>query len=261
MVDYTGISLIEASSLISNKLIDIKIELENKKIKLEEDKKRFEADYIAANDGDASENAPLDAARDNLKFVTGQIAKNLILLRQMEGLEDAEYLIGSFNYQSILDSLRNLDEDVQSFVISNLNITDINDDEHIISVLKDSKKVIEFIIDTLYKVLEKYPTVERSVFLSALKELYNALIVPKYNNCGKIVTYSTIKLECNNEDKGISEMVIKIYPKGVSFVDIGVIAADSRIGSLLLGRKVGDTVSLIHNSNKKLLMYTVKEIY
>ena len=57
--DLNGVSLHQAAEMISNALIVEKSNLERIKVELQAEKKKYEEDYVTANDGDSSENAPL----------------------------------------------------------------------------------------------------------------------------------------------------------------------------------------------------------
>ena len=56
-------------------------------------------------------------------------------------------------------------------------------------------------------------------------------------------------------------MTYKILPAGLSFLDIGVIAANSRVAQAILGKQKGDTVSIQHSSGKVILRYEILDIY
>ena len=80
--------------------------------------------------------------------------------------------------------------------------------------------------------------------------------MPAYNECGIVVPYTTVRLEM-----GGKVMTYRIYPEGVSFIDIGVMAANSRVARAILGKEKGQSVSIRHDSNNTLLEYKIVDIY
>lgn len=80
--------------------------------------------------------------------------------------------------------------------------------------------------------------------------------VDKYNSVGIVLPYSTVRLSSDGE-----EFIFRIYPPGMSFVDIGAIAGDSRLALAILNKRVGDVVEVEHTSRKVALSYKIEEIY
>lgn len=89
-----------------------------------------------------------------------------------------------------------------------------------------------------------------------LEQLEDIADLSRYNSVGIVVMYSTVRLSLDGK-----ELIYRIYPDGVSFVDIGVIAANSRLATALMGKVVGDSVDLDHISKNTTLTYRIEEIY
>ena len=87
--------------------------------------------------------------------------------------------------------------------------------------------------------------------LSSVEDLIN------YNAIGLVVPYSTVRLR---RDDG-EEMCYRIYPPGVSYPEILVIAEDSRLAIALMGKEVGDVVGVSHTTKHKVLNYEILEIH
>lgn len=254
--ELNAVSLPEAASIISNALIKEKYNLEQQKKKLLEDKTSYEEAYVKANDGDSSENAPLEAAIQNLKLVTGEIGNNARVLQIMEGLEDVEYLIGTYDFTDITHTCNLLHSDVKSEVLKILSVKDVSDIPN--KLVNFEPNDIGYWMGTLSAIMNnREDDVERNNdFLHAVQEYVKVALMPKYNTCGLIVPYTTVRLRLAG-----NIYTYRIYPEGVSFIDIGVIASDSRVARAMLGRCKGDTFSLQHASNSTLLTYEILDIY
>lgn len=254
--DLNGVSLHQAAEMISNALIVEKSNLERIKVELQAEKKKYEEDYVTANDGDSSENAPLEAAINNLKFVTGKIASNAKVIQTMEGLEDAHYLRETFDFSELVDALSKLKEDSLIKLRELLKFSSI---EESIKVLKTIKR------DDLESAIKDYSdwfmatkglNESDSLCLSKLLSYFEVAKKPKYNTCGIIVLYTTVRLKL-----GDRIMTYRIYPKGLSFIDIGVMAADSKVAQALMGKTKGDSITIQHTSKKTVLRYEIVDIY
>ena len=73
--------------------------------------------------------------------------------------------------------------------------------------------------------------------------------------------FRSVRLEKKMYGVDSEELIIKIYPDGLSFLDIGIIASNSRVAQAILDKEVGDVVAIQHSSRKLRLEYTIKEIY
>lgn len=78
----------------------------------------------------------------------------------------------------------------------------------------------------------------------------------RYNSVGIVVIYSTVRI-----DYGGKERIYKIYPASISYVDIGIMAANSRLAIALMGKTVGDTVFIKHDGTGEDMKCTILEIY
>ena len=78
----------------------------------------------------------------------------------------------------------------------------------------------------------------------------------RYNSVGVVVLYATVRVSCNGR-----EFTYRIFPPNISYLDIGIMAANSRLAVALMGKTVGDTVQLVHDGEGTTLIYRVEEIY
>ena len=92
---------------------------------------------------------------------------------------------------------------------------------------------------------------------ATLKSLTSLEDLTKYNPIGMVVMYSTVHLRRNDGE----EFCYRIYPEGVSYPEYGVIAADSRLATVLIDKVVGDVVGVEHVTRHETLNYEIIEIY
>lgn len=161
-------TLQEISKDIENKLGQKLIQLQEAHTRLLEERLEANEEYKAANTGDRSENAPLEAAIEKMKKVNSKILENDKAIRLISGIDD----------------------------------------------------------------------------------------LSRYNSVGVVVLYSTVRLTCRG-----SEYIYRIYPAGISYIDINIMAANSRLAVALMGKKEGDTVQLTHEGEGSTLIYKIEEIY
>lgn len=95
----------------------------------------------------------------------------------------------------------------------------------------------------------------------------------KYIKRDKIINYSTVYIvrRYDLEDKNGSqltsadlndEMVFRLYPNGVSKASIGVVSStDSRVGVSLIGKGVGDIITLKNIVTSATAKFEVKDFY
>ena len=95
----------------------------------------------------------------------------------------------------------------------------------------------------------------------------------KYVKRDKIINYSTVYLvrRYDLDDKiGLKltsadindEMVLRLYPNGVSKAAIGVVSStDSRVGVSLIGKCVGDIITIKHAVTSATAKFEVKDFY
>lgn len=250
-----AVPLQEAAVMISNELIKARRELERTRDKLLKDKKVYEEAYVLANDGDSSENAPLEAAIQNLKLVTGEIGNNTRVLQIMEGLEDVQYLMGTFDFRDIYVAIGKLDKDSRDALCKSFGIK--SDLEIEMKMKKASPEEIQTWCVNFGSWCKANNECERNdECLGELVKFLKVAQLPAYNECGIVVPYTTVRLEM-----GGKIMTYRIYPDGVSFIDIGVMAANSRVARAILGKEKGQSVSIRHDSNNTLLEYKIVDIY
>ena len=257
--ELINMDLREASKAISRALIVEKSKLEQAKIDLAEKEKKCKQAYIAANTGDSSENAPLDEAKKDLRMVSGEILANLKVLQSLDDLEDVEYLIATYDYTDLESAVHQMDDDTFNFLTTIFNgLSRVNVKEYFTSLSIDN---LESYKDELLNWITENKNVNTlDVFYNKLSDFFEVASMPPYNTCGIVKMYSTVRLECSNG--GTTEtMVYKIYPAGLSFLDIGIIAADSRVAKAILEKQVGGTADIPHASKNLHVLYKILEVY
>lgn len=250
-----SVSLQEAASMISNALIKARDDLEKSKKQLFEDKKKYEEAYVLAYaDGDASENAPLEAAIQNLKMVTGEIGSNARVLQIMDRLEDVEYLIGTYDFTDLETAIIKMPEEDKEQLFKAAGVTGTE-------ALKE--KLRNMSITEVAAVCKAYQSwikakynIDEDDCLQSLAGFLSVVLMPRYNTCGIVVPYSTVRMEMNGKT-----MTYRIYPDGVAFIDIGVMAANARVARAIMGKQKGDSVSIRHDSTGVLLTYKIIDVY
>lgn len=250
-----AVPLQEAAVMISNELIKARYELEQTKKRLLEDKKAYEEAYVLANDGDSSENAPLEAAIQNLKLVTGEIGSNARVLQIMEGLEDVKYLIGTYDFVNLYVAIAKMSSASRTELYNAFGVMNDEELEEKLRKTEPDELAGNFMQFKTW-VDNNEPTDKNNDCIEAILDFWKVATLPKYNTCGVIVPYTTVRLEMNG-----NLMTYRIYPEGVSFIDIGVMAANSRVARAILGKEKGQSVTIRHDSNSTLLEYKIIDIY
>lgn len=282
-----SLSLADASAEISLALIKERISLKEQKAELEKLKEKYQHDYIAANDGDASENAPLEQAIQNLKTITGDIVAVVKKSQTLDKIEDSVYVTAVYDYDMIMmdseamspDSIRVLNDVFSIDSLSGLpdRIKEMSRDDLVQAVIQfdayygqtmaniirseypedsdvwKSRKALSDVVDGKLNagiMAQEYKVLSDFEHIKAMKS------VRPYNYCGVIVMYTTVRLDLDGR-----MFTYKIYPKGLSFIDDGVMAADARLATALMGRHAGDTVSIRNSSKGQILNYKVLDIY
>ncbi len=251
-----SLPLNEASVRISDELISKKRDLETTRYRLMEDRKRYEADYVRAyEDGDVRENEPLKAATQSLKLVTGEMALNADVLRRMEGLEDVQFLVGTYNFGILEQTIHEANSELRNLMLQQAGVTSI--EEVGPALQRVSPYDISQMIIQMANLVKSTGEVEKDVdCLRALNDYWEVARKPAYNTCGIIVLYTTVRLCMNGQ-----MMTYRIYPNGVSFIDIGVMAANARVARAILGKEKGQSISIRHDSNNTVLTYEIVDIY
>ena len=286
--ELNNMSLKDASDKISDALISQRLGLQKKRTDLERLKEQYQEDYIVANaDGDARENAPLEKAIENLKTTQGDIVAVTKKYQSLDNIEDSKYLNATYDYDIFKDILSRLNENSRHALF---NCFGVSSDEELVERIKkcDENELNDNILsfDKFYggtmeaelrsregdDVLKRFNSAELNRAEETLRQQgilateYRVLMelgnireikeVPPYNYCGIIVMYTTVRLRLDD-----TVMTYKIYPKGLSFIDIGVMSADAKLAKALMGKKKGDTVSIRHGSKNKMLEYEILDIY
>lgn len=283
-----SMQLSAASEMISDSLIAERLGLQKKRADLEKLKEQYQEDYLIANaDGDARENAPLEKAIENLKTTQGDIVAVTKKYQNLDNIEDSKYLNATYDYDILRDILSRLSDESKGVLC---RIFNVSSDEEMIERIKQSdenelnESILSFDrfygesmlnaliqekgVDEVKKMgsteLERNESIMRQSGIMAteyraimeLNNIRNIKEVPPYNTCGIIVMYTTVRVRLEERT-----FTYKIYPKGLSFIDIGVISADSRLGAALLNKKKGDKVAIRHGSKTKMLEYEILDIY
>lgn len=258
MIDELNkLPLVEASKRISDELIKEKSKLEDTRKKLLEEKQRYNEAYIAANDGDSSENAPLEDARLNLRLVTGKIANNEKLIQNMEGLEDAYYLRETYDFSAMLDVAEKLPENIKDKLLSLFGVNTVNNLPALLRKIKRS--TYEGAVEEFEEFVEQMGAEDAYSLqmIVELGDLYESVKKPHYNSVGFVLPYSTVRLDMDG-----SIMTYKIYPEGISFIDIGVIAQNSRLAMALMNKHAGEVVQIQRGSKGSAdIQYKILEVY
>ncbi len=282
-----SLSLADASAEISLALINERISLKEQKAELDSLKEKYQHDYIVANDGDSSENAPLEQAIQNLKTITGDIVAVVKKSQTLDKIEDSVYVTAVYDYDKIVMDTSAMSPDSIRVLLNIFEIESIDKlPDRIKSMSKDDlfQAVVQF--DAYYGqtmaniIRSEYPegddiwksraalssVVDGKLNEGVMAQEYKVLLdfehiktmksVRPYNYCGVIVMYTTVRLDLDGR-----VFTYKIYPRGLSFIDDGVIAANARLATALMGRHVGDVVSIRNSSKGQILNYKVLEIY
>lgn len=282
-----SVTLKEASDMISDTLINERLSLKERRNQLEKLKEKYQDDYIAANDGDARENAPLEAAIENLKNVTGDIVAITKKYQSLDAVEDSRYLNATYDYDGLIETVSGLSPDssrvffqifgvtgIEEFltVIRGISLEQLNeailkfDEYYGITVMNNLK--VDYPED--HQIWKSRMLLEQTVIarrtggelamehkvLTDLGHVRSMKAMPPYNYCGIVVMYSTVRMRM-----GGNLYTYRIYPKGLSFIDDGAMAANSRLATAIMGKKKGDVVTIRHASRDTLLSYEIVDIY
>lgn len=282
-----SLPLKEASDLISDTLINERKALRERRAELDRLKAQYQEDYIAANDGDARENAPLEQAIQNLKTVTGDILAITKKYQSLDAVEDQIYLNATYDYESVTECIKGMSETSARMLFTCFNVKDVAEFRKFLeasdydgltecvnaydsyygdTVLNNMH--VDFPDDSpIWKSRSEFDrvVVQRRAdgemafeykILMELSRLREMKAMPPYNYCGKIVMYTTVRLRMQG-----MLYTYRIYPKGLSFIDDGVMAANARLASALMGKRAGETVNVRHLSRDKILVYEILDIY
>jgi hypothetical protein len=118
------------------------------------------------------------------------------------------------------------------------------------------EQINQWCIDFQTWVINNDDSEKNNEFIRLLVDFLQVASLPRYNTCGVIVPYTTVRLDMNGK-----LMTYRIYPEGVSFIDIGVMAANARVARAIIGKEKGESVSIRHDSNGTLLNYKIVDIY
>ena len=231
--ELSNMSLEDASKRISYALIEKKYDLVEKKKALSAKEIKYKEDYVNANTGDASET--------------------------MDNLEDVVYLVATYDYMDIEVVLSQLSAEnfnalQQCFEgIPHTNVKEYFTSLSIEEILRKCEQFMAW-------VMVNNPDGAYNILIQKIADLYEVASMPQYNKCGIVKIYSTVRLKYSGN--GSEEiMTFKIYPKGLSFLDIGIIAADSRLAQAILEKEVGQQVYIMHASKKINVLYEILDIY
>lgn len=80
----------------------------------------------------------------------------------------------------------------------------------------------------------------------------------KYKNIGMVVIYTTVLLEIPEKNK---QIVLKLYPEGVSDVDKGILARDCAVGKAIWHKTIGDSFYVTTKLTGSQLKYIIRDFY
>lgn len=247
----------EAADYISEQLVNKKANLEEQRELLIARRSKYEEDYIKANDGDSSENAPLDEAKKNLRLVTGEIVDNLQMLARLESLEDAKYLRRTYDFSEIKGHFATQTGNLVPFIKQKFQTLDPNDFVYKIKNNFDEASLTNMLDEMIKEANDPEPESNEYKLIKSLLDYLLVLRKPDYNHCGIVVMYSTVRIKSSVH--GVH--TYKIYPGGVSFLDMGILAANSRVAEAIMGGKVGTKVDITNNSNRQTITYEIIDLY
>lgn len=224
--ELNSMSLQDASEYITQLLIEYNKSLKAKTEDLVKLHNEAQEKYNLHNDGDAAENAPLDEAIKVLKKVTNEQYKLELMKRRLVGIEDAKYQQANLDYQLLEGAYNMLTEEDKSNISDASGITDLSYD----SLKKNIKRIARLEDIDGNKTLIS--------FISLCEQFSEILNLPLYNKCGLILMYTTVrlKLKYNGEEKILT---YKIYPEGVSILNIGIIARNCKVAEAIINKEIG----------------------
>lgn len=82
----------------------------------------------------------------------------------------------------------------------------------------------------------------------------------EYNNIGKAVLYSTLRLKIHRGDGRVQDLVTILMPSGFGFKTTGCCSVDNPAVKLLVGSKAGDRINYTCITGEK-VVYEVIEVY
>lgn len=109
--------------------------------------------------------------------------------------------------------------------------------------------------------ISRLRNIEDLNFVEKIGEVEAGRKLRRYNSTGVVSIYSTIrvkKLKVNVDDEE-EYFIFRIYPTGISYPDVGVIAANTSLAIASLGKVKGDTA--IVSSGSSHITYIIEEIY
>ena len=80
----------------------------------------------------------------------------------------------------------------------------------------------------------------------------------KYTPIGVVVMYTTVHLKCLEDN---TEYVYRIFPKGVSDLDRGIMSSETRVSKELMGKRKGDIIQISHSVKSEEFSYLIEDIY
>ncbi len=252
--ELNKMGLQEASEYITDMLVEQTTKLYERRKELFDNKAQYENDYIeASKHGDASENAPLDEAKKNLRLVAGDIAANAEILNALGIIEDTLYLRDIYDNETITKSYGSIEDSVFiELVKSHITSESIKD-----SLSRMKSKDVNLLLSAISNYAKDNTERNILLFVNSIRDYYETVASkPNYNCCGLVKTYTTVRLRLDSKI-----YTFKIYPEKLSFVDIGIIALNSRLGAGLINKSVGGEVVIPHASKGTLLKYEVLDIY
>ena len=256
IVNYKSLvnmDLQSARKAIINNLVEIKFNKREEIKKVEEDIKDYtEKLAVAKADGDTSENSSYEINLAKLAVANGNLFALQQQLLAMDSIEDPEYkMTFSTNKEEkdfekrLVDTEDNVN--ISAYIYDRILNRDI---KNMRIITPEQKEKIREFVRTMDK-MGLYNDDEITVYHEYMDYAKNCR-VRMYNPCGRAVMYSVVRVEIANED-----YVFMICPNDISYAQDGIVAANTLVGSSLLGREVNGERITINDG----LSYIIKEIY
>lgn len=256
-VNYTQLremSIDKAREAIVSNLVINWNSMEGELKSLNEELSKYEKDLAKARaDGDTSENSAYDTAIDNISSMQARIFETQKLQREMGLITEPEF-VRQTHHSDCDDIIRVLKDVRDGSLISELTFRHFNGDIEKLRTatrqnLNELLKKCDYLISNDGKGYD-YDLSEQETYEMLKDMIINHRLRP-YRPCGKVVLYSVVRAEVNDED-----YVFMICPPGICYVEEGVIAANCELASKIMNNVVGD-----HHVIRDGLRYTIKEIY
>lgn len=208
---------------------------------------------MAREDGDTSENSAYEQAIDNLSSTQAKIHKTQKVKHEMSLITEPEFTrwTKKDDYEDIIEVLSKARS---TSLMAELAYRHFGGDiEKIITAtrkeMKDLMRGCDVLISNSGKGYDF--TLDEQEIYEILREATYDLKARPYKPCGKVVMYSVVRVDING-----SVHTFMICPNDISYMDEGIVAANSEIASRIMNNVVGEAHTI-----REGLSYEIKEIY